>query len=115
MQMKQLPSPVALYVHPRVQFQPLPDHHNPGRDSELALASRAFPELMTHKICERERNGCCFKPLYLVICYTAIDYRHYPGGQCRFDIAEVGSILCWEDPLEESTTTHSSILAWRIP
>ena len=24
-------------------------------------------------------------------------------------------ILGWEDPLEESTTTHSSILAWRIP
>ena len=23
--------------------------------------------------------------------------------------------LCWEDPLEESTATHSSILAWRIP
>ena len=23
--------------------------------------------------------------------------------------------LCWEDPLEESMTTHSSILAWRIP
>ena len=21
----------------------------------------------------------------------------------------------WEDPLEESTATHSSILAWRIP
>ena len=21
----------------------------------------------------------------------------------------------WEDPLEEGTTTHSSILAWRIP
>ena len=23
--------------------------------------------------------------------------------------------LGWEDPLEESMTTHSSILAWRIP
>ena len=23
--------------------------------------------------------------------------------------------LCWEDPLEEGTATHSSILAWRIP
>ena len=23
--------------------------------------------------------------------------------------------LCWEAPLEESRTTHSSILAWRIP
>ena len=24
-------------------------------------------------------------------------------------------ILGWEDPLEESMATHSSILAWRIP
>ena len=23
--------------------------------------------------------------------------------------------LGWEDPLEEATATHSSILAWRIP
>ena len=23
--------------------------------------------------------------------------------------------LCWEDPLEEGMSTHSSILAWRIP
>ena len=23
--------------------------------------------------------------------------------------------LDWENPLEEGTTTHSSILAWRIP
>ena len=27
---------------------------------------------------------------------------------------QVGS-LGWEDPLEEEMTTHSSILAWRIP
>ena len=23
--------------------------------------------------------------------------------------------LCWEDPLEKETATHSGILAWRIP
>ena len=23
--------------------------------------------------------------------------------------------LSWEDPLEEGTATHSSILAWRVP
>ena len=23
--------------------------------------------------------------------------------------------LCWEDPLEESMATHSSILGWKIP
>ena len=28
---------------------------------------------------------------------------------------DAGSFLGWEDPLEESTATPSSILAWRIP
>ena len=23
--------------------------------------------------------------------------------------------LCWKDPVEKGMTTHSSILAWRIP
>ena len=31
------------------------------------------------------------------------------------DIKDPGSILGWEDPLEEEIATHSSILAWRIP
>ena len=31
------------------------------------------------------------------------------------DIRDAGSILQWEDPLEEGMATHSSILAWRIP
>ena len=28
---------------------------------------------------------------------------------------DLGLILGWEDPLEKGMTTHSSILAWRIP
>ena len=28
---------------------------------------------------------------------------------------EVGSIPCWEDPLEKEIATHSSILTWEIP
>ena len=28
---------------------------------------------------------------------------------------DLGSILGWEDPLEEGMAPHSSILAWRIP
>ena len=28
---------------------------------------------------------------------------------------DTGSILSWEDPLEEEMVTGSSILAWRIP
>ena len=31
------------------------------------------------------------------------------------DVRDVDSMLCWEDPLEESMATRSSILAWRIP
>ena len=31
------------------------------------------------------------------------------------DIRDVGSIPGSEDPLEEEMTTHSSILAWRVP
>ena len=28
---------------------------------------------------------------------------------------DMGSILGWEDPLEEEIAAHSSILAWKIP
>ena len=31
------------------------------------------------------------------------------------DLRDEGSILGWEDPLEEGTAIHSRILAWRIP
>ena len=31
------------------------------------------------------------------------------------DVRDVGSVLGWEDPLEEGMATHSSILVWRIP
>ena len=31
------------------------------------------------------------------------------------DIRDSGSVLGWEDPLEEGMATHSSVLAWRIP
>ena len=37
-----------------------------------------------------------------------------PTCQCRRHEMQVPS-LGWEDPLEEVQTTHSSILAWRIP
>ena len=30
-------------------------------------------------------------------------------------VRDVVQFLSWEDPLEEGTATHSSILAWRIP
>ena len=28
---------------------------------------------------------------------------------------DMGSLLGWEDPMEEEMATHSSILAWKIP
>ena len=31
------------------------------------------------------------------------------------DIRDMGSILGWEDPLEQGMATHFSILAWRVP
>ena len=31
------------------------------------------------------------------------------------DRRDVALSLGWEEPLEEGTATHSSILAWRIP
>ena len=37
-----------------------------------------------------------------------------PACQCSRHETRVRS-LGWEDPLEESMATHSSILAWRIP
>ena len=48
--------------------------------------------------------------------------KGFPGGtsgkelgcQCRRHEMQVGS-LAWVDPLEKERTTHSSILAWRIP
>ena len=37
-----------------------------------------------------------------------------PPANAR-DIRDGSQSLGWKDPLEESTATHSSILAWRIP
>ena len=43
----------------------------------------------------------------------------FPGGSVVKNLPERQETqvhsLGWEDPLEEGMTTHSSILAWRIP
>ena len=43
----------------------------------------------------------------------------FPGGsdskESTCNAGDLGSILGWEDPLDEGMTTPSSILAWRIP
>ena len=37
------------------------------------------------------------------------------GKESAGNTGDLGSILGWEDPLEEGMATHSSTLAWRIP
>ena len=43
----------------------------------------------------------------------------FPGGsdgkESACGVGDLGLILGWEDPLKEGMTTHSSILARRIP
>ena len=43
----------------------------------------------------------------------------FPGGAVvknpPANAGDTGSILSWEDPLEEEMATGSSILAWKIP
>ena len=43
----------------------------------------------------------------------------FPGGsdskESACNAGDLGLIPGWEDPLEKGMTTHSSILAWRIP
>ena len=36
------------------------------------------------------------------------------GKESTCNVGDLGSSLGWEDPLEEGTATHYSILAWRI-
>ena len=43
--------------------------------------------------------------------YLVVKNLHANAG----DIRDEGSILVWEDLLEEGVVTHSSVLAWEIP
>ena len=60
---------------------------------------------------------------YFTKTYTLVEMgRGFPSGSVvknlpamqELQVTQVQS-LGWEDPLEESMATHSSILAWRIP
>ena len=37
------------------------------------------------------------------------------GEESTCNAGDLGSVLDWQDLLEEGMATHSSILAWRIP
>ena len=51
--------------------------------------------------------------------FKELDLVGFPGGSdSKESTLNVGDLVCslgWEDALEESMATHSSILAWRIP
>ena len=48
--------------------------------------------------------------------YNLMNTWGFPGGASGKESAwDTGSVSGREDPLEEETTTHSSILAWEIP
>ena len=46
-------------------------------------------------------------------------FLDFPGGsagkESAYNVGAWVQSLSWEDPLEKGKTTHSSILAWRIP
>ena len=54
--------------------------------------------------------------------HNIIGRKGFPGGSVlknppasAGDARDAGSILGWEELLEEGMTTHSSVLTWRIP
>ena len=67
---------------------------------------------------DKKNAHCYFKQLSLGMIYFIAINNSFPGGSdgteptCK--AGDLGS-LGWEDPLEESMATHSSILTWRIP
>ena len=87
--------------------------------------------------CRTGKANCCYLPKkkrwdfrgsgkrssessYINICSTPNSglpqWLSSKGSACNIGATRgMGSILGWEDPLEEGMAAHSSILAWRIP
>ena len=57
----------------------------------------------------------CSKSLLFILYLVG----YFPGGsdgkESTYNAGNLGSILGWEEPLEEGMATPSSIPAWRIP
>ena len=51
--------------------------------------------------------------IYIVVLPRCLSVKNPPAN--AGDTRDAGSVLCWEDPLEEGMATGSSILAWRTP
>ena len=50
----------------------------------------------------------------MVLCFSGSTVvKNLPAN--AGDARDASSIPGWEDPLEKEMTTHSSILAWKIP
>ena len=58
----------------------------------------------------------CFISLYKGYYHQTLDFPGSSDGKASaYNVADLGSIHGWEDPLEKEMATHSSTLAWRIP
>ena len=55
-------------------------------------------------------KGIIYKYLYYNLCF----HGGLGGKESTCIVGDLGSILSWEDPLEEGMATHFSILTWRI-
>ena len=65
-----------------------------------------------HIKCTTVTTSCIWYALYWAS-QVALMIKNLPAS--AKDMKDKGSILGWEDPLEEVIATHSSIHAWRIP
>ena len=58
------------------------------------------------------------RPLQSTLGECDVLFGGFPGGsdgkEPAYNGGDLGSILSWEDPLEEGMATHYSILAWSI-
>ena len=57
-----------------------------------------------------------YRSEYLYANAVTLDFLHSSVSKASAcNAGDLGSILGWEDPMENEMATHSSILAWRIP
>ena len=81
---------------------------------EVSLFSTPYPAFIIYRLFDDDHSDQCevIHHYIVLICIS-------PGGSVVKNLPAVQETqvrpLCWDDPLEEGMTTHSSILAWRIP
>ena len=64
------------------------------------------------------KRGRCYPDPFWVDSFECLRRWGFPCGSAGKECLQCGRPgfdPCWEDPLEKGATTHSSILAWRIP